>query len=66
MEPPGEENRGAQEGAPREDLSAGPSDVINTTGSGSSRAGSFSTIFDRVIGDWGSRWNRHARPKIDV
>jgi hypothetical protein len=48
MEPPGEEDRGAQEGAPREELYVGLGDTINTTGSGSSRAGSIFTTFDTL------------------
>jgi hypothetical protein len=49
MEPPGEEDRGAQEGAPREELYVGPGDTINITGSGSSRADSISTTFDTLF-----------------
>jgi hypothetical protein len=60
MEPPGEEDRGAQEGAPREELYVGPSDIINTTGSGFSRAGSISTTFDTTQQIGGATGNANA------
>jgi hypothetical protein len=49
MEPPGEGDRGAQDGAPREELHVGSGVNINITGSGSSRAGSIFTTYDRLI-----------------
>jgi hypothetical protein len=64
MEPPGEEDRGVQESAQREELYAGLSDVINTTGSGSSRAGSFLTTFDTTQQIGGATGNVNAQYEL--
>jgi hypothetical protein len=62
MEPPGEGDRGAQDGAPREGLHVGSGMTINNTGSGFSRAGSIFTTFDTTQQFRGATGDANARP----